>query len=403
MNELQALVDALAGDLARPVGVDDRHFHALAYSAHEQEVDPVRRESILRRAAPAAVTEWLASLRIDEQPGHARVPANADLGMAARVCLPLRFDGLLLGYLWLIDEPQPLDAAALAASRRCAAALAAVLAHARRLEDDEREREARLVRDLLLETGDVEEAAARLGTGAFARARGYVAIVATAEGSTVADGPAATDLRLALAADQLRRSVAPRHALAAVGGGEAYLALAFDDPDDPQRRASALLDAAREQLPDARDGTVLVAVGGVRATVAQLRASCTEARHALRVAQAVPETAAPARWDALGAYRTVAELVGDREPLGMLPSALVRLLDERDGETLLATLEAYLEHGCDAQAAAGALFLHRSSLYNRLHRIEQIIGRDLRRGDDRLELHLGVRLWRLAGTRQPSG
>ena len=56
------------------------------------------------------------------------------------------------------------------------------------------------------------------------------------------------------------------------------------------------------------------------------------------------------------------------------------------------TLEAYLDRAGDAQAAAAALFIHRTTLYHRLRRIERIAGVDLRDGDDRLLLHMALRL-----------
>jgi DNA-binding PucR family transcriptional regulator len=61
------------------------------------------------------------------------------------------------------------------------------------------------------------------------------------------------------------------------------------------------------------------------------------------------------------------------------------------------TLETYLEYAGDATRSAAALFLHRSSFYSRLHRIEGLAGVDLKSGADRLELHLGLRLWRMGG------
>ncbi|MBN9622586.1 MAG: helix-turn-helix domain-containing protein, partial [Actinobacteria bacterium] len=70
--------------------------------------------------------------------------------------------------------------------------------------------------------------------------------------------------------------------------------------------------------------------------------------------------------------------------------------------SLIETLERYLDLGGDARAAAEQLFIHRSSLYGRLHRIEEVAGVDLHSGEDRLELHLGVRLWRLGGSRLDS-
>lgn len=137
MTETQALVDALAATLDRPVGVDDRRYRAVAYSSHVDGVDPVRLASILQREAPHEVTAWLESLGIETARGVVRVPANARFGMTARVCVPIRFDDTLLGYLWLIDEPEPLTAAELEESLRCAQELGIALYRASRLEHDD--------------------------------------------------------------------------------------------------------------------------------------------------------------------------------------------------------------------------------------------------------------------------
>ena len=66
---------------------------------------------------------------------------------------------------------------------------------------------------------------------------------------------------------------------------------------------------------------------------------------------------------------------------------------------LVDTLEAYLDLAGDAKATAEALTLHRATLYYRLNRIEEITGARLKTGDDRLALHLGLRLARLSGLR----
>jgi DNA-binding PucR family transcriptional regulator len=47
--------------------------------------------------------------------------------------------------------------------------------------------------------------------------------------------------------------------------------------------------------------------------------------------------------------------------------------------------------------AAEQLALHRASLYYRLKKIEDIVGIDLRSGDDRLAAHLSLKALRLAG------
>ena len=49
------------------------------------------------------------------------------------------------------------------------------------------------------------------------------------------------------------------------------------------------------------------------------------------------------------------------------------------------------------QRTAAALHLHRTSLYHRLGRIEERAGVDLSAGPVRLELHVALKLARLAG------
>ena len=66
-----------------------------------------------------------------------------------------------------------------------------------------------------------------------------------------------------------------------------------------------------------------------------------------------------------------------------------------DADTLVATLEAYLDRGGDVAAVAAALHIHRTSLYHRLRRIEAIAQASLGDGDDRLRLHIGLRIRRL--------
>jgi sugar diacid utilization regulator len=69
----------------------------------------------------------------------------------------------------------------------------------------------------------------------------------------------------------------------------------------------------------------------------------------------------------------------------------------------LQTLEVYLDRAGDAQATAAELSLARGSLYYRLNRIAAITGADLRSGDDRLMLHVGLKLARLAGLYSGNG
>jgi sugar diacid utilization regulator len=399
MSDVQALVDALAAELDRPAGVDDRHFRSIAYSSHADDIDSVRLASILQRQAPRSVREWLEEIGVHEAATHLRVPANPELGMAARVCMPLRFDEIPLGYLWLIDEPEPVTDEQIEEVRRYAEEFGVALYRARLLERDDRRLERELVARLIgLREGDPARAGEEiLRAGHLVSATAYAVLTLTAVEEDGGEPSDAVRVRLVDAAEQLRRAVAPHHLLVLVDGDEVIVVLALTGAEELSRRTDALLAAISASGPVG--WRPLIGVSEERAAIARVGETYQQARAAVRVAAAIAPDRKVARWDDLGAYRTVAALVQDRDPAELVPPSFARLLSSADASSLIETLERYLDLGGDARGAAESLFIHRSSLYGRLHRIEELAEVDLHSGEDRLELHLGLRLWRLAGSR----
>jgi len=111
---IQRHVDELAAILDRGVVVDDTEFRMLAHSAHDNNIDAVRRQGILSRTAPADIVEWVMGFAPHRAEGLLRIPPNSRFAMRARVCIPIRLEGALLGYLWMLDEPSPVPADATA-------------------------------------------------------------------------------------------------------------------------------------------------------------------------------------------------------------------------------------------------------------------------------------------------
>jgi hypothetical protein len=391
VTEIQLLVDDLAARLGQPVQLDDRRFRALASSSHPDEIDAVRRTSILGRQAPEAVTRWLEGLGVLTSDDVVHVPANPRFGMVARACLPVRFHNRLLGLLWLMEHDRRLSDQELSLCRDCARDLAEELLRLELDRDEERREEALSVRRLL-----------RLDDGLatvprLEREQSYGVLIA--EGFLQAGAPAAgLEARLLEAADRIRRSLPSRHHLSAIDDRRATLIVAAAGQAALNRAAELLLDAAQGAFGDLQDVEAGVACSEAVSTLDALPEAHRHAELASRLGRTMPALGPLVRWPDLGPLRLLGELLGDRNPGDFLPSSLRSLLAQPDGEALVATLEAYLEHGGDAAAAAAQLFLHRSSLYKRLHRIEDLAGVDLRSGSDRLELHLGVRLWRMANT-----
>ncbi|MDH2430724.1 helix-turn-helix domain-containing protein [Sphaerisporangium sp. TRM90804] len=70
-------------------------------------------------------------------------------------------------------------------------------------------------------------------------------------------------------------------------------------------------------------------------------------------------------------------------------------LDPADRDVLLATLSAWLRCEGSAARAAGQLYCHRNTVFNRMRRVEQLTGRSLSRPRDIVELALALEAARL--------
>ncbi|RKT55023.1 PucR family transcriptional regulator [Saccharothrix australiensis] len=276
---MQELLDELSRELGRGVSVDDVSGRVVAHSAQTDDVDAARVRAILARRVPPEVAAWQDRHGVAAATGPVRVPANEDLGFQARVVFPLRHNGVLVGYLWVLGEVDP----------------------------------ARV-------TGHLPALAAGVRVGERTPVRVVVALRPRVVRTVPAEGP-------------------PPELAGHVG---------VSDPHPPDRAGTAY-------------GQALAA--------AELSA----------LDPALPRVA---RWSDLGAYRLL---------LGAAPEDVLAGLSD----VLRATLEAYLDAGCDARATAEALHLHRTSLYYRLGRIAAATGRDLADGRTRLELHLALKLTRL--------
>ena len=86
---LQEIVDALSLSLGRPVLIDDAELRPLAYSTQFGELDEVRTASILGRHSPDDARVALFDEGIRTAAGPVHIPARPEIGMRARVCVPL--------------------------------------------------------------------------------------------------------------------------------------------------------------------------------------------------------------------------------------------------------------------------------------------------------------------------
>lgn len=387
---LQQTIIRIAAELGHPALVEDHRRSVVAYSPHPDEIDEVRRRSILEHRADPAIHAWLSGLGVYGATSAVRVPGNPELGMLPRVCVPVGRAGVVFGHLWFIEPAgvaAPLD---LARAGESAEVVAEEWARVRMSQEGESAREGELARELVLGRADARRRAGDelVESGRFES--GLVRVVVLTDADVRAPAPrGGADGRHERAARRARRALGGRGVLALARRDHAALVVPSSSGRfaDTDRVAHVVGEAAADELA----GGVRIAVGG-EASVAAARESYRQARRALGIAASFRLEERVLHWDRLGVYRGLdsASAAGLRS--GDFQPDLERLAAERDGDVLLESLEAYLAAAGHVQKAATRLGVHRTSLYNRLHRAQQILGIDLDDGLDRLGVHVSILL-----------
>ncbi|HZV72183.1 MAG TPA: helix-turn-helix domain-containing protein [Conexibacter sp.] len=374
-ESIQGLVDALSIGLGRPVLLDDATLEPIAFSRQWGPLDTVRSESILGRGASPQVRRALLDQGIAEAEGALRTDGDPALGMDERLCVPVRHAGRTLGYIWLLDPDHELDAVGVDRAEQTARRVAALLGQ-QAIEP-------------LLDAAPTLTALASSHDGVRAEAIAHVrehGLLPDATYVCCLVAPTAPGVDLQLAGDRLQQRLSEGFALVGLlSDDELGLLISPEDPAlgtlKPDELAHWAHAMVRSEVAVGQSGLIedLDAVGeGLR-----------QARIALRVAASTRVGASGfAAWAALGADRLLAQL--SETARRDLPAGLRQVLGEEP--ELAATLAAFLDADGDANQTAASLSLHRSGLYYRLRRIEELTGLQLQHGDDRLLAHVAVRL-----------
>lgn len=330
--EVQAAVDRLAVELGQSVLIEDLQKQPRWWSA-QGAVDGTRMSSILQRRADPRALAVIDRLKLAEATAPVRTPPVPEVDMWSRWCMPVRHEGHHLGFLWVLDPDAAVREQDLPLIVECADLAGEELARLRETAETVRHARADLLDRLLTATDD---AAARDAARELARLE-----------------------HLPHDAAVQVQAPARQGGWALPGGMSAHVA-------GTRRRAAT--SGAPLPLRELRE-----AAGRAAAT-----------RRAI-AAGARPE---PPTWDGLGAWRLVVQAPASLSVADVHPGA--ETLAAQTRTDLLTTARVVLDGGGDIAASAAALHLHRTTLYYRLDRIQELTGVDLRDGRARTDLQLAL-------------
>ncbi|MFI5933615.1 PucR family transcriptional regulator [Actinoplanes sp. NPDC051494] len=367
--QIQELVDVVAARTGAPTTLEDRELHLVASSGHEEILDEVRRISILRRRSSPDVQRLFASFGIAAAEEPLRIPGNAQPGLYARWCVPVRWRGVAYGYLWLLDPGEAVPPTAIRALADVVDQLAVAMARRSRTSD----RTSWAVAELLsADAGARARAAEEIQRDGLIPAGREIVLVGLARHDGGPVGPVNTWLL-------------PRGVLSAPIGQRGALVL----PASTHDATDVAARAARSLLAEHTAGVAAGVSAPVQAPDGY--AAWRQVDAALRVAlSADPGTATVRTWADLGVLRLLSFAEPDTLTRTLADARAQRLLD--GDPDLLRTAGTYLDLAGNAQRTAAALSIHRQTLYHRLRRITALTGYDLDDGGDRLTLHLVLRL-----------
>jgi PucR C-terminal helix-turn-helix domain/GGDEF-like domain len=366
--DLQDLVDEAARITEMAVTLEDREFNLVAYGSHQSVADEVRRDSILTRRSTSQVRRYYESFGIARADGPIHIPADPERHLFGRVCVPVRWQSVTYGYLWLVED-RTVDPALLPELLDLANRAGMELARHSRLRDDLGWK----VGELLSTYPETRAKAAREIAESWSRpeATPVAAVVLRSVDETSAPTP--------VNAWRLPRTVLV---------GTAELGSTFIVPLGATGDLTQARAVAKAALKSVGEG-VVAGIGGPVATLAEARESWLQARIAARVASYGPEF--PSEWPDLGVYRLLGVAPDPQLRAAVAHLGIDRLLRE-GGADLVRTALTYLDEAGSVQRTAQALGIHRQTLYHRLDRIERLSGLDLDSGRDRLALHLALTL-----------
>jgi hypothetical protein len=388
--DLQRMVNDLTEFVGLGIELTDMRLNSVVFGPHSGEIDWLRRESLLLRRTPPQARAELERTGFLTSTGPHRIPADPALGMMSRMVVPTRWHGVTYGFLWLLDDRYALTPSQLAHVVGVAADIGRILYCAQRA----REVDANRLSNLLSAPLEIRQRAAAelLESGSISRTSPVAVVVLQQQAQ---DDPSD---ELAAALWDMGADILPRAALSVVEQQHTVMLIPLPRSGDlgPARSAAARLRRLYLSSWSPRLTSVVAGISDPHPELVDANAAFRQAILAAQVAAALPELGPVVEWGRMGVFRALVNIPSDQ--LGCLVrDSCVRSIMDAGDPTLLPTLEAYLDSGCDVRGTSAFLNVHRGTVYYRLHKVESVCGLSLRDGLDRLTLHLSIKLGRLAG------
>ena len=381
----QVIVEELAQAIRRPITLEDAGGRLLAYSVHEQPVDVVRVETLLRRGASSVTLDALRDRGVyryvDSCEGLARVPSIPELGFTSRACLAIHGPTHVLGYLWVVDPDSSLPKSAEESILRARHQLSLELARAYTALQAKQQQRSRFIEELCSKDTANDQALLRQATAlGWYHSAPFVAVVVRGAGvSDQASIPPDVEDCLNQHTASCLRGTYSDDLIVVLSGGECS--------------GSKELASAIAALVTPQNRSACVGVGGACDSLSQVRRSYQEACSAISLGSRLMDDARLFDYGTLAPYELLSCMANCRKAgsYGREPVEKIVTYDGLHGGNLFATLEAFLDSYGKRKQAASRLRIHPNTLDYRIQKVRELTGLDLDDPNTRLVVHIWVK------------
>lgn len=404
LGDLFSLAQTVAAMTDGIVSIEDTASRVLAYSRSDDEVDELRRLSILGRRGPesflAMLREWGVYQRLRSGEDVVRIDERPELGIRRRMAVGIHAGSQPLGTIWVQEGARPLtdrsERALVGAAR-----VAALHLIRQRTESNAAPRfRENLLTGLLENRIDAESAAGSIGADPHRPGVVVVLTLRPHEQPGMSNRPEIELERSEMASlISVHAAAYRRSALVTTIGSRVYVLL----PDLPERSAeTAVLGLTQEIIAAGRNhvrSRVQAGIGSVVPTLDEVSVSRTEADRILDAVAGDGAVEVATIADVRSKVLVSEVLTLLREHQRVRDPRLEQLIahDADNGTDFARSLLAYLEAFGDVRSASEGLHVHPNTLRHRVRRAGEISGIDFTDTTERLSAQLQLLLYRRSG------
>lgn len=392
-DRLEDIAERISEVLECPITIEDVNHRLLAYSTHDDCTDPARISTIIGRRVPEKVINslWKDGIipKLLETDEPVRVKQIDEVGLGDRVAISIWRNNEVLGFIWALEIKKTLSDEELELLKMAAQAVKNKLLnlHARKTKREERNQEFfwKLLTGHISNETEMQEGFHKVHVSIPS-----VYSVLICKLQTEITDSIEKQLQYLLETTQKVQT------LLWTTDYDQVIMLIAPDEKQPLQDLKLFLQWTVTQLKERfMIQQVRTSIGGIYTNLSNIEKSYREALSVLSIKDRFPaETEDLDSYAELGIYQYLDLFYEKRKNDGFVNYSLNKLkeYDKKHHTNLVETLEVYLDHDSNVNAAAQKLNVHINTLSYRLKRIKQIAEIDLENPNHKMTMYLDMKV-----------